>query len=82
MIVLRVTHKFVIIETIDEGQGIADIELAMKEGYSTDTEKILSMGFGSGMGLANIRKFADSFRIISDVEKGAHLKMIIFINTD
>lgn len=81
-IALRVTPKFVTIEAIDEGQGIADIELAMKEGYSTATEKIRSMGFGSGMGLANIRKFADTFRIISEVDKGTHLKMIIFINWD
>jgi serine/threonine-protein kinase RsbT len=81
-IILRVTPKFVTIEAIDEGQGITDIELAMKEGYSTATEKILSMGFGAGMGLANIRNFADTFRIISEVDKGTHLKMIICIDGD
>jgi serine/threonine-protein kinase RsbT len=76
-IVLRVTPKFVTIEAIDEGQGIADIELAMKEGYSTATEEVRRMGFGGGMGLSNMRTFSDTFRIISQVGKGTHLKMII-----
>ena len=34
-ITLTVTDEAVKIETKDEGPGIADIELAMKEGYST-----------------------------------------------
>lgn len=76
-ILVRVTPKFVTIEAIDEGRGIADIELAMKEGYSTATDKIRRMGFGAGMGLSNIKKFSDSFRIISEIGKGTHLKMII-----
>ncbi|NMC95525.1 MAG: anti-sigma regulatory factor [Syntrophorhabdus sp.] len=79
-ILLRVTPKFLIIDAIDEGQGIPDIELAMKEGYSTATDKIRQMGFGAGMGLANIKNFSDTFRIISEVGKGTHLKMIIRIN--
>jgi serine/threonine-protein kinase RsbT len=78
-IVLRVTPKFVTIEAIDEGQGIADIELAMMEGYSTATDKIRSMGFGAGMGLSNMRRSSDTFRIISEIGKGTHLKMIIRI---
>ena len=38
----------------DTGKGIADIELAMKEGYSTAPEEVRSLGFGAGMGLSNI----------------------------
>ena len=78
-ILLRVTPKFIIIEAIDEGQGITDIELAMKEGYSTATDNIRSMGFGAGLGLSNMKNFSDTFRIISEIGKGTHLKMIIFI---
>ena len=78
-IILRVTPEQIIIEAIDEGQGIADIKLAMKEGYSTATQNIFRMGFGAGMGLANIRNFSDSFDITSEVGKGTHLKMIIRI---
>jgi len=78
-ILLRVTPKFIIIEAIDEGQGITNIELAMKEGYSTATDNIRSMGFGAGLGLSNMKNFSDTFRIISEIGKGTHLKMIIFI---
>jgi serine/threonine-protein kinase RsbT len=78
-IVLRVTPKDIIIEAIDEGQGIPDIELAMKEGYSTATENIWHMGFGAGMGLSNIKHFSDSFQITSEIGKGAHLTMVIRI---
>jgi anti-sigma regulatory factor (Ser/Thr protein kinase) len=79
-IVLRVTPKHITIEAIDEGQGIVDVELAMKEGYSTATERIWRMGFGAGMGLSNIKKFSDSFRITSEIGKGTHLKIIIRID--
>ena len=79
-ILLRVTPRFVIIEAIDEGQGIEDIELAMKEGYSTATPQIREMGFGAGMGLANMKNFSDTFRIISEPGKGTHLKMLITID--
>jgi anti-sigma regulatory factor (Ser/Thr protein kinase) len=76
-IILRVTPKEIIIEAIDEGPGIADIELAMKEGYSTATENIFHMGFGAGMGLSNIKHYSDIFLITSETGKGTRLKMII-----
>ena len=76
-IILRVTPKEIIIEAIDEGPGIADIELAMKEGYSTATENIFHMGFGAGMGLSNIKHYSDIFLITSEIGKGTRLKMII-----
>lgn len=34
----------------DKGPGIPDIELAMKEGFSTASPKVREMGFGAGMG--------------------------------
>ncbi len=76
-IILRVTPKEIIIEAIDEGPGIADIALAMKEGYSTATENIFHMGFGAGMGLSNIKHYSDIFLITSEIGKGTRLKMII-----
>jgi serine/threonine-protein kinase RsbT len=76
-IVLRVRPREIDIEATDEGQGIKDIELAMKEGYSTATPRIVNMGFGAGMGLANIKRFSDVFRITSEVGKGTHLEMTI-----
>jgi anti-sigma regulatory factor (Ser/Thr protein kinase) len=81
MIRLRVVPDSILIEAIDEGQGIPDIELAMQPGYSTATQKIREMGFGAGMGLCNIKSFSDIFHISSEVGKGTHLKMIIKTNS-
>ena len=46
----------------DEGPGILDINLAMREGYST------SGGFG--IGLPGVRRIMDEFDIASDVGRG------------
>ncbi len=81
-IVLRVTNKHVVIEATDEGQGIADLELAMVEGFSTASKAVCRMGFGAGLGLSNIKNCSDSFHIASKVGKGTSLKTIIFIKKD
>jgi serine/threonine-protein kinase RsbT len=82
MIRLCVVPGSIMIEAIDEGQGIPDIEQAMQPGYSTATSRIREMGFGAGMGLCNIKSFSDIFQISSEVGRGTHLKMIIKINND
>ena len=46
----------------DEGQGISDIELAMKDGYTS--------GRGLGKGLPGARRLVDEFEITSDVGRG------------
>lgn len=80
MIRLRVVPDSVMIETIDEGPGIPDINLALQPGYSTATDKIREMGFGAGMGLCNIKSFSDIFHISSEIGKGTCLRMIIKTN--
>jgi anti-sigma regulatory factor (Ser/Thr protein kinase) len=75
---LHVTPKLIHLRLRDKGPGIADIELAMQEGYSTATEEMREMGFGAGMGLPNIKKNADRLDIFSEVGKGTALD--IFIN--
>lgn len=80
MIRLRVVPDSVMIEAIDEGQGIPDIPLALQPGYSTATDKIREMGFGAGMGLCNIKSFSDIFDISSEIGKGTCLRMIIKTN--
>ncbi|MGI6152834.1 MAG: ATP-binding protein [Christensenellaceae bacterium] len=52
----------------DTGPGIPDIDLAMKEGYSTAPQSIREMGFGAGMGLPNINKNTDEMKIESSPE--------------
>ena len=57
----------------DEGPGIPDIQMAMKEGFSTASQKVREMGFGAGMGLPNIKKNSDKMEITSEVDKGTIL---------
>ncbi len=54
----------------DHGKGIENIELAMQPGWSTASEDIRGLGFGAGMGLPNIKKYTDEFKIDSEVGKG------------
>ena len=61
----------------DDGPGIADVELAMKEGFSTASENIRSLGFGAGMGLPNMKKNSDSMLIESELGKGTRITMTV-----
>ena len=74
---LTITPDTLKVVVQDVGRGIADIELAMKEGYPTATEQIREMGFGAGMGLPNIKKNVDRLVIDSKVGKGTRLEMVI-----
>jgi anti-sigma regulatory factor (Ser/Thr protein kinase) len=75
-----VTPDVVAISLEDRGPGIADIDLAMQEGWSTATHEMREMGFGAGMGLPNIKRNADKFVIRSEVGKGTMLKIVIYIH--
>ncbi|MBS1111910.1 MAG: anti-sigma regulatory factor [Nitrospirae bacterium] len=61
----------------DMGPGIADIELAMKEGYSTAPEWVKDMGWGAGMGMANMKRNSDEMRVDSVVGEGTTVDIII-----
>lgn len=61
----------------DHGPGIADIELAMQEGFSTAPDHIRSLGFGAGMGLPNMKRYSDSMEIESEVGVGTRVTMQI-----
>jgi anti-sigma regulatory factor (Ser/Thr protein kinase) len=77
---LSATPGTIEIEFEDEGQGIADIEKAMEEGYSTATPEMREMGFGAGMGLPNIKKNSDDLKIDSEVGRGTKLGILIRTN--
>jgi len=70
----------IIIEAIDTGPGIEDIDLAMQEGYSTADDSIREMGFGAGMGLANIKKSSDILDLTSEPGRGTCVKCTIMLN--
>lgn len=75
---LTVTPRLIEVVIDDEGKGIPDVEQAMQEGFTTATEEMRAMGFGSGMGLPNIKKNADDLEIKSEVGKGTTLLMRFF----
>lgn len=66
--------------TSDEGPGIPDVGMAMREGYSTASDRIREMGFGAGMGLPNIKRNSDDLKIDSEVGRGTVLKSTIYLS--
>ena len=72
---LSITPRIIEVAIDDEGKGIPDVELAMQEGFTTASEEIRAMGFGSGMGLPNIKRNTDEMVLKSEVGKGTLLHM-------
>lgn len=70
-IVLRLDHRNgldgIVVVARDEGPGIADLELAMRDSYST--------GSGLGLGLPGARRLMDEFEIESEVSRGTTIVM-------
>jgi serine/threonine-protein kinase RsbT len=52
----------------DEGPGIADIERAMEDGFSTSR--------GMGMGLPGAKRLMDDFEIASEIGEGTIVSMV------
>ncbi len=59
----------------DKGPGIANIEQAMQEGFSTAPDNVRSLGFGAGMGLPNMKRYTDDMQIESVVGEGTTITM-------
>lgn len=78
-ILLTVGEKEIDLTIEDRGPGIADLSLAMTEGWSTAGEEARRLGFGAGMGLPNMEKNADEFQIDSKVGVGTRIAMKFFL---
>jgi len=76
-LVTEIQPDLIHITITDHGPGIVDVERAMAPGYSTAPAWIQELGFGAGMGLANIQKCADSFTIESKPGNGTQLDIQI-----
>ena len=63
----------------DRGPGIPNIELAMKEGWSTADRAANDLGFGAGMGLPNMKRSSDEMTIDTVVGEGTTITMKIKI---
>jgi serine/threonine-protein kinase RsbT len=59
--------KGVVVVAHDEGPGIADIDQAMRDGFST--------GKSLGLGLPGARRLMDEFEIVSELGRGTTVTM-------
>ena len=73
-----ITPECITVVLADKGPGIPDVELAMKEGYSTAPENVRSLGFGAGMGLPNIKKYTDEMTIDTEIGVGTTITLKIY----
>jgi len=74
---IEISEDSIKITLTDQGPGIENIDLAMQEGWSTASDSIRELGFGAGMGLPNIKKQSDGFKLTSEVGKGTTLEITI-----
>jgi anti-sigma regulatory factor (Ser/Thr protein kinase) len=72
---VEITPQKIPVELNDIGPGIPDIPLAMQEGYSTAPDSIRSLGFGAGMGLPNMKRYADDIKVSSIVGEGTSVRL-------
>ncbi len=72
-----ITAEAITLVFTDNGPGIADIELAMQEGFSTASDEVREMGFGAGMGLPNMKKYTDKMEIRTEPGKGTRLELVV-----
>jgi serine/threonine-protein kinase RsbT len=56
------------LEFVDQGPGIADISLALKDGFTTGT--------GLGLGLSGAKRLSDEFHIESAPGKGTRVAIV------
>jgi serine/threonine-protein kinase RsbT len=67
MVADREGRRALVVRAVDEGPGIADIERAMEDGYST--------GRGLGMGLPGARRLMDRLIVDSTLGRGTVIEM-------
>lgn len=79
---VKVHEDYIEIVLDDKGPGIADIDMAMREGFSTAPDQIRSLGFGAGMGLPNMKRYTDSMQISSEVGVGTRIVMRVNCKED
>jgi CBS domain-containing protein len=79
-IIATVDDESIVIFVEDSGPGIENIDQVMQPGFSTAPEYIRSLGFGAGMGLPNIKRFADKLIITSEKNRGTKVEMVFWKN--
>jgi CBS domain-containing protein/anti-sigma regulatory factor (Ser/Thr protein kinase) len=64
------------ISAVDHGPGIQDVKKVLQPGYTTAPQWIRAMGFGAGMGLANIKRCSDFMTLMSEPGVGTRLEIL------
>lgn len=59
----------------DDGPGIHDVSSAFTPGFTTAPDWVRELGFGAGMGLTNIKRYADAVDLQSGAGQGTRLVM-------
>ena len=80
-ILAQIDKGWIIVQAIDNGPGIPDVERAMQPGYSTAPDWVRELGFGAGMGLVNMKKCADEMNLTSSVPEGTRLTMKFYFSS-
>ncbi len=68
----------IIVRITDMGIGIEDLDKAMTEGFSTASDYVREFGFGAGMGIPNMKRFADKLVILSERNGGTQVEIVFF----
>ena len=76
-ITVSITPEKITMVLADVGPGIPDVDLAMQAGYSTAPDAVRSLGFGGGMGVANMKKYTDEMKIDTTVGVGTTITMVV-----
>jgi len=81
-IIAELQPEVIRITTVDHGPGIPDVKEAMNPGFSTAPNWIRELGFGAGMGLANIKRCADFMKLESKAGSGTQLDIVIYLRPE
>ena len=67
-VVLNGARRGVLLEFIDDGPGIKDVQQALQDGFTT--------GGGLGLGLSGAKRLCDEFDIQSEAGKGTRVSLV------
>jgi len=68
------------VSAVDHGPGIENLRQVLQPGFSTAPEWIRDMGFGAGMGLANIKRCSDMMTLLSEPGGGTRLEILFYFD--
>ena len=67
----KANDRGVQISVVDEGPGIADVEQALQDHYSSDGTL--------GLGLPGVKRMVDEFHLTSEVGKGTQVRATVWL---